>query len=104
MVYPPLGEQVRFVLHESYHSGTINTEHPHAIRFFEEAKEKGIPVFLTGVGSGLAYESTREYKRLALRPLPEMSPIAAYVKLWMLSAGGLDPVEWMRRSLGGDIV
>ena len=80
--YPPLSERVRYVLHASYHSGTINTEATTTAEFFGEAHSRGITCFLTGAAPGTAYESTALFKELGIAPLYNLSPIAAFVKLW----------------------
>lgn len=75
--------EVKYILHASYHSGTINTVSAEACRYFEQAKARGITVFLTGVTTGAAYDSTRVFEKLGIAPLCDLSPIAAFVKLWM---------------------
>ncbi len=104
--YPTPCPKVRYVLHETYHSGTLNTASPGALRFFEEAQTAGVRVFLTGISRESAYESTKDFERLGLAPLVGIAPIAAYVKLWMLSAENphkkLDADELLR-SLAGDV-
>lgn len=109
---------VRCVIHESYHSGTINTKLPDYHAFFQAAAKKGIPVFLTGVSEGISYESTNVYEQLHIIPLYGIAPVAAYVKLWMIMSntmtevsGSLDIqsedypvilVDRLKASLGGD--
>lgn len=102
MTYPILPPQTRAILHESFHSGTINTLSPDARRFFAHAKEQGIPVFLTGVSSGDSYESTSVFEELGMIPLPVISPIAAYLKLWFADACGYDLKTALMLPLGGD--
>lgn len=105
MVYPAIGEDVRYILHASFHSGTVNTVSREAKRFFTEARERGIPVFLTGVARGDAYESTNAFAELGITPLYHLSPIAAYVKLWLLSAQGKTvTAEMLQSSLAGDVI
>jgi L-asparaginase len=107
MVYPALGAGVRYVLHTSYHSGTINTVSGEALRFFAEAKERGIPVFLTGVMPGDAYASTEAFEALGIQRLYNLASVAAYMKLWMLDAlRGGEPVtaELLQTPLAGDVV
>ncbi len=82
--YPKLSEETRAILHETYHSGTLNTADPEGKAFFEEAYKRGIPVYLTGVSEGISYESTSLFEELHLIPLYDMAPIAAYVSLWLL--------------------
>ncbi len=104
LVYPAIPEGVKAILHGSYHSGTINSKSESGQRFFAEAAKRKIPVFLSGVSEGASYESTSLFEDLQIVPLPVMSPVAAYVKLWMGLAAGLEPKNLMSRSLGGDIV
>ena len=105
MVYPAIGERVRYILHGSFHSGTVNTVSDEAKRFFAEAKKRNIPVFLTGVSDGGAYESTRAFEELGITPLPRIAPIAAYMKLWMLSTTQDNvTAELLTASLAGDIL
>ena len=51
---------------------------------------KQIPVYLTGSKADVRYESASHFKSLGVVPLPQMSPLAAYIKLWMISDSGLD--------------
>ena len=107
MCYPPLLERVRYVLHGSFHSGTVNTACEEARRFFAQAKEKGIPVFLTGVTRGVAYESTQAFAQLGIQPLFDIAPIAAFMKLWMLHAkdpNGRVSAEQLLAPLAGDVL
>ena len=105
MVYPEIGRDVRYILHASFHSGTVNTVSAEAKRFFAKAREKNIPVFLTGAASGDAYASTSAFAELGITPLYQIAPIAAYVKLWMLGAKHEHvSAEMLQASLGGDIV
>lgn len=87
------------VLHSSFHCGTLNT---HESAVFEEAKSKSIPVFLTGSGN-TAYESASAFKKLGVTVLPEMSPLAAYVKLWLITDNGLAP-NLMSKNICGEIL
>lgn len=105
MVYPSIGKDVRYILHASFHSGTVNTVSNEAKRFFAEAKEKNIPVFLTGAMKGDAYDSTSAFAQLGITPLYQIAPVAAFVKLWMLSMQGKSvTVEMLQSSLAGDII
>lgn len=105
--YPEIPARVRYILHDSFHSGTINTASEEAKRFFASAAARGIPVFLTGVSAGAQYESTAAFSALGITPLTGLAPIASYVKLWMLQAR--DPAarvtaQQLMLPLGGDIV
>lgn len=104
--YPAIGDTVRYILHTSYHSGTINTASFATKEFFRLARERGIVSFLTGVTPGTAYESTKLFRELGLCPLYNIAPISAFIKLWMLSTLYPDTPasELLLTPLGGDIV
>ncbi len=104
-LYPDIPAGVRYILHGSYHSGTVNTESVSARRFFACARSRGIPVFLTGASDTVGYESTRAFGELGIVPLCDISPISAYIKLWLLSAHAIEvPVcqEMLLSPLSGD--
>ena len=105
MVYPALGKDVRYVLHESFHSGTVNTVSGEAKRFFAEARAREIPVFLTGAAHGDSYAGTEAFEALGIHPLFHVAPVAAYIKLWMLSAQEKNVTAAMLQApLAGDVV
>lgn len=84
MVYPKLSDDIKYVLYETYHSGTINTKDEAFIKFHQECRDKNITIFLVGVDKDINYESMSVYKELRLIVLPKMTPIVAYIKLWLL--------------------
>lgn len=105
--YPPIADSVKYVLHASYHSGTINTEAEATAEFFGSLKERGIRAFLTGVAPGASYESTKPFAELGIVPLYNISPIAAFIKLWYFEILHPDtPItaELLLSPLSGDIV
>ena len=104
MRYPQLDGDVKYVILGSYHSGTVNTKSENAIAFFEQAKQKGIPVYVTGVLEGPQYEGADRFAALGIRPICNISPVSAYVKLWLLSGAGLSVDDHIDRSLSGDKV
>lgn len=83
ITYPALTNDVKAVLLEGWHSGTLPVESEALQSFCREAAEKQIPVYLTGDRDGFAYESKQAFKTLCVRPLPPMSPIEAYMRLWL---------------------
>lgn len=83
MVYPRLDDGFKAILLDSYHSGTIRTDGAEIEGFCGEAKRLGINVYLTGSEEGFGYESKSRFSCLGIKPLPPMSPIAAYVRLWL---------------------
>lgn len=86
MSYPKSLDGVTHIILNSYHSGTINTKSPEALSFFKMAREAGVKVYITGVMSGPAYESATLFDTLGITPLVGISPIGAYVKLWLLTS------------------
>ena len=95
---------IRCVLLEGYHSGTLNTKLAEYQSFYENMYERGIPVYLTGIKKGISYESTSLYQKLHIEPLFDISPVAAYMKLWMLiSAGRQWAGDILNLPLGGDM-
>lgn len=105
MSYPALSDETRYILHESYHCGTLNTESREAVAFFAAARERGIPVFLTGADAAMPYASKRAFSALGIRQICGIAPIAAFVKLWMLHTA--DPTgriteKQLQASLAGD--
>lgn len=105
MAYPRIGAAVRYILHASFHSGTVNTASDEAKRFFAEAKARNIPVFLTGAARGDVYESTQAFAALGITPLYHIAPVAAFVKLWMLSQKHETvTAEMLQASLAGDVI
>lgn len=123
MEYPPIPAHIKAILHHSYHSGTICMDkESNAKKFFEEAKRRGIPVFLSsayGVHESCAsheshradkvhksraeYESTKAFKQMGIITLPPASPVAVYMKLWLLISAEENLAVWMKREIPGDI-
>ena len=102
--YPKEDKAYKCVLLESYHSGTMNTTYPEYQDYYEEMYKRGIPVYLTGISKGVSYESTSLYEKLHIKPIYDMAPVAAYMKIWMLMAVGRKcDEETINSSLGGDI-
>ena len=81
MTYPEIPGDTKAVLLEGWHSGTLPTAHSELVEFCEKAKERGVPVYLTGSMPGFEYESKRLFDSMGIKVLPPMSPIAAYVML-----------------------
>ena len=105
MRYPAL-DGVRYVLLEGYHSGTLNTADVRGHRFFAQARERGIPVFLAGATPGIGYESELAFDSLGIRPICHISPVALFMKLWMLDTVHPErrvSANELERSLGGDV-
>ena len=84
MVYPALPD-VKAVLLEGWHSGTLPTATPELQAFCRAARERGVGVYLTGNRDGFAYESKQLFDALGIRTMQPMSPSAAYVYLMLNS-------------------
>ena len=103
MTYPQIGEDVKYIIFNTYHSGTLNTSSESAEHFFAKARRKNIPVFATGISEGAQYSSAMRFEELGIIPLVGLSPVAAYVKLWLSYSSGRDLYWAVRESLSGDI-
>lgn len=82
ITYPILSAEVKAVLLETYHSGTLNTEGTALSDFVKQATACRIPIYIVGVEARLQYESTKAYEDLPFRILPKCSTILAYMALW----------------------
>lgn len=99
MTFPQISQDIKAILLEGYHSGTLNTGGNELTKFCAEAEKYGVPVYLTGAEKGFFYESKLMYEKLKINVLPPASPIAMYMKLWMLKKDRLDDVY---QACGGD--
>jgi L-asparaginase len=77
------GKKPECILLDSFHSGTINTSNEELFSLANIASENDISVYLIGLGTGVSYETTRLYAELGISVLPEMSPVTAYMWLWL---------------------
>ena len=102
MRYPRSLAGVKYIIINTYHSGTLNTASDAAREFFGMAAEQGIKVFATGIYDGDSYESTSVFSELGIIPLRNIAPVAAYVKLWLMSSADRDVASELALSLGGD--
>ena len=85
MVYPEIREEIKVILMESYHSGTIGISGG-LKAFMKEAEKRKIPVYLTGLNKEDAdYETVREYEALGIVPLRNKTAVTQYMKFWLLS-------------------
>ena len=104
MCWPVPSDEVRYIIINTYHSGTLDTKSERAREFFLSCAERGIPVYAAGATGGPDYASASEYGALSILPLTDMSPVAAYIKVWMLSCSGADVQTYMPLSLSGDVM
>ena len=51
--------------------------------FVNKAKEEGILVYLVGANIETEYESCKVYESIGITVLPQVSPIYAYMRLWL---------------------
>ncbi len=102
--YPELSEDVKAVLHESYHSGTICISDD-LRAFAEKARRLNIPILLTGLDCREnEYETVEQYRKLDIIPVHNSAAIALYCKLWLAVSNGLDITEICTHSYAGDWV
>jgi L-asparaginase len=102
MRYPALAPEVKAVLHESFHSGTIGVTSA-LYHFMEEAKRRELPVYVSGLSEvETAYETVEQYQQLGLIALPQCAGIAQYCKLWLALSNGLDVSQVMQSSVAQD--
>ena len=104
MIYPHIDNRIKYIIHGTFHSGTLNTKSDYAKAFYKEAKLSGKKIYLTGISSNESYSSTKDFENLGLMPLPNASPIAMYIKLWLCIISNQNPDDILFKSLGGDIL
>lgn len=103
--YSPAPEYVRAILLDTYHSGTLCTDSSELRNMLLDAKSRNIPVFLAGAEKRTGYESTKVFDELNIKVLPKASPIAMYMKLWLLAATGCDNIfKYMNTPICFDII
>ena len=102
MRYPSL-DGVRWVLLNTYHSGTLDVKSAGALEFYKSAKMLGVRIYALGATDGLSYSSSADFSALGIIPIRNISPPAAYMKLWLLKSAGRCPDDEIERSLGGDV-
>ena len=103
IIYPTLDGKIKYVIMNSYHSGTVNTKSESALAFFREAARRDVTVFITGITEGPEYESAMLFANLGVIEIKNISPVAAYIKLWIALSSDTDPKDIMAKSVSGDI-
>jgi L-asparaginase len=73
------------ILLDTFHSGTLNTSDSELYKLAHWADRHDVPLYLTGLRPGVSYETTKVYGQLGIKPLFDMSPITAYMWLWICS-------------------
>lgn len=81
--YPKLTKDVKKILLQAYHGGTFCVEDVQFRELINEAKELLIPVYLVGANPETDYDSCKEYEKLGIKVLKHISPIYAYMGLWV---------------------
>ncbi len=104
--YPSIEEHIKAILFDTYHSGTLCTDDNDFTDFINTAIKRNIPVFLTGAENRIGYASTRIYKDMNINILPKASPIAMYMKLWLLTSAynGSALEEEMTKNIGYEFI
>lgn len=92
IVYPQLNGNIKALLIEGFHSGTLATNLKPLQNFCAQAKQLEIPIFLTGICSGFEYESKQLFDELSISSLPSASPIAMELKLRLLNKENISNV------------
>ena len=103
MAYPEIHDNVKYILFNTYHSGTINTKSSDACSFFEKAQSRGVKVYITGVTDGPSYASVKAFANFNIIPIKNVSPVSAFVKLWIIADSNLNPDDYLEKSLAGDV-
>ena len=83
MIYPHSFSGVKAVLLQAYHGGTLCVDSEEFQNFIERAKDAGILVYLVGANNQTEYESCKVYERMGIKVLPQVSPVYAYMRLWL---------------------
>lgn len=106
MRYGLVSDDIKAVLHLTYHSGTLCSKNPDLKVFAKKLEEKNIPVYVYGAGDSVDYESVKIYRELNFSVLPVASSIAMTVKLWLGSMIFNDKkklTEFMMTNIAGDM-
>ena len=104
MTYPQISDDVKYVILSTYHSGTLNTKSKAIVDFLNCVKAKGVTVYVSGTSCGPHYLSAESFDELGIVPINSISPVAAYIKLWLITSMGKEPTELLFGSIGGDVM
>ena len=74
---------VRAIIFTPYHSGTLNTNSKSFKEFCKKAKQRAVPMYVTGILKGGEYQSMEAYSYLNIIPVYNIPSIALSVKLWL---------------------
>ncbi len=87
------------ILLRPYHAGMLNTKNPTFIDFCRRAHEKGIPLFVTGMGDDVDIEQDENLADLGIAVLPTCAFVPIYMKLWLAVSLGEDIRSFMETPL-----
>lgn len=76
-------KNVKAIVFNPYHSGTLNVMSTAFKEFCLKAKNLGIPLYVTGVTEGGEYQSMTKYTDLNIIPVYGITSISLLVKLWV---------------------
>lgn len=79
---------IKHIVFEGYHSCTLPTQNHDFAAFCRRASSRGIKLYTTTV-SGDRYESTEGFEELSIINVPDISPIALYIRIAILSFYGM---------------
>ncbi len=85
-VYPAWKSKARVVLFDTYHSGTLCTAGDAFTEYVEDADHQGLSCYILGTDRDEQYETTNVFRELPVHVLPGISPITAYMLLWLLNS------------------
>ena len=95
---------IKAIILKPYHSATLNTENSMLSQLCQRAKEKNIPVFVSGVRSGVNYESSKLFEELNITAAPYSTYISLYMKIWAAISLGKDIVEFVNTQIAHEWV
>ena len=83
MRYPEIDDEVKAVLLNTYHSGTICIDD--GLRSFaQESGKRKINIYLCGLSrEATEYESISHYEELGIKPVYDITPGTVYCMLWL---------------------
>ncbi len=89
---------IKAILLKPYHSGTLPTASPAFCDFCLKAKEKKIPVFACNISYEVSYKSTELYEKLGIRPIPKITYVSIYMKIWAAISCGERPDAFIKEN------
>lgn len=93
---------IKAIILKPYHSATLNTTSEELAELCRRAKEEKIPVFVSGVKSGISYESSKLFGLLNIKAAPYSTYVALYMKIWAAISLGKDIVDFVRAPIANE--